>query len=124
VTIRTPEEIGRPRIAQPRVTQSLQRVVAYTTRTFYTWHFQDQPIPVALKIVMAFVYGCDQWAWIVAVAGFAYRYLLTADGPWRRYLTEAISPTTSSTRPRSWCSRTSSRGCAGRCWSRFRWSLC
>jgi len=41
---------------------------------------------------MAFVYGCDQWAWIVAAAGFAYRYLPTADGPWRRYLTEAIFP--------------------------------
>ena len=67
-------------------------IVAYTTRTSYTWHFQDQPIPLALKVVMAFVYGCDQWAWIVAAAGFAYRYLLTADGPWRRYLTEAIFP--------------------------------
>ncbi|MFI5032146.1 MAG: hypothetical protein ACHQPH_15730 [Reyranellales bacterium] len=67
-------------------------IVAYATRTSYTWHYQDMPIPVGLKVAMAFVYGCDQWVWIVAAAGFAYRYLLTADGPWRRYLTEAIFP--------------------------------
>jgi glucan biosynthesis protein C len=67
-------------------------VVAYTARTSYTWHFQDEPIPFALKVAMAFVYGCDQWAWIVAAAGFAFRYLTVADGPWRRHLTEAIFP--------------------------------
>ena len=67
-------------------------IVAYAMRTSYTWHYQHLPIPIDLKVVMAFVYGCDQWAWIVAAAGFAYRYLPTADGPWRRYLTEAIFP--------------------------------
>ena len=67
-------------------------IVAYAMRTSYTWHYQDMPIPVGLKVVMAFVYGCDQWAWIVAAAGFAYRHLLTAEGPWRRNLTEAIFP--------------------------------
>ena len=47
---------------------------------------------IGVKVVMAFVYGCDQWAWIVAAAGFAYRHLVTAEGRWRRTLTEAIFP--------------------------------
>jgi peptidoglycan/LPS O-acetylase OafA/YrhL len=67
-------------------------IVAYIAHTFYTWHYQHLPIPIGLKVVMAFVYGCDQWAWIVAAAGFAYRHLVTAEGRWRRYLTEAIFP--------------------------------
>lgn len=67
-------------------------VVAYIARTSYTWHYQHLPIPIELKVVMAFVYGCDQWAWIVVAAGFAYRYLVATDGPWRRTLTEAIFP--------------------------------
>ena len=67
-------------------------IAAYATRMSYTWHYQDIPIPIGLKVVMAFVYGFDQWAWIVAAAGFAYRHLATAEGPWRRYLTEAIFP--------------------------------
>lgn len=67
-------------------------IVAYAMRTSYIWHYQHLPIPLGLKVIMAFVYGCDQWAWIVAAAGFAYRHLVTADGPWRRYLTEAIFP--------------------------------
>lgn len=37
------------------------------------------------------VYGCYQWLAMVAVLGFARRYL-TADGPVRRYLTDAIFP--------------------------------
>ncbi|MBS0525576.1 MAG: acyltransferase family protein [Proteobacteria bacterium] len=67
-------------------------VVAYTARTSYTSHYQHLPIPIGLKVAMAFSYGCEQWAWIVAAAGFAYRHLLTAEGPWRRTLTEAIFP--------------------------------
>ena len=67
-------------------------IFAYIVRTSYAWHYQHLPIPFDLKVVMAFVYGCDQWTWIVAAAGFAYRHLLTAEGPWRRTLTEAIFP--------------------------------
>jgi hypothetical protein len=37
------------------------------------------------------VYGCYQWLAMVAVLGFARRHL-TADGPVRRYLTDAIFP--------------------------------
>jgi hypothetical protein len=37
------------------------------------------------------VYGCYQWLAMAAVLGFARRHL-TADGPVRRYLTDAIFP--------------------------------
>jgi hypothetical protein len=68
-------------------------VVCYVTRTAYTWHYhQGQPIPFELKLVMAFVYGFDQWTWVVAALGFAHRHLATRDGKWRRYLTEAVFP--------------------------------
>ena len=36
-------------------------------------------------------YGVQQWAAIVAAVGFAHRHL-NQDGPWRRYLTEAVFP--------------------------------
>ncbi|MBR0962429.1 acyltransferase family protein [Bradyrhizobium japonicum] len=38
------------------------------------------------------VYGCYQWIAMAAVLGFARRHLMTADGPVRRYLTDAIFP--------------------------------
>ncbi len=38
------------------------------------------------------VYGCYQWLAMVAVFGFARRWLPVADGPVRRYLTDAIFP--------------------------------
>lgn len=38
------------------------------------------------------VFGVDQWLCIAAAFGFAHRYLSEADGPVRRYLTEAIFP--------------------------------
>ena len=41
---------------------------------------------------MAFVYGFQQWAWIVVAFGFARLHLVNRDGPVRRYLTEAIFP--------------------------------
>ena len=43
-------------------------------------------------MAMAFVYGFDQWAWLVAAFGFASRWLSHRDGPARRYLTEAVFP--------------------------------
>jgi surface polysaccharide O-acyltransferase-like enzyme len=36
-------------------------------------------------------YGVMQWSVIVALVGFARRWI-TRDGPWRRYLTDAIFP--------------------------------
>jgi hypothetical protein len=44
-----------------------------------------------LKIYARFAYGCYQWFCIVAVLGFARRWL-TADTAARRYLTDAIFP--------------------------------
>ncbi|WP_049820138.1 acyltransferase family protein [Bradyrhizobium japonicum] len=45
----------------------------------------------ALKWAAASAYGCYQWLAIAAVLGFARRHL-AADGPARRYLTDAIFP--------------------------------
>ncbi|WP_341703283.1 acyltransferase [Ferrovibrio sp.] len=39
----------------------------------------------------AVVWGIDQWAWIVALLGFARRRL-DVDHPWRRYLADAVFP--------------------------------
>ena len=44
-----------------------------------------------LRWISGLAYGCYQWAAMVAVLGFARRHL-TADGPVRRYLTDAIFP--------------------------------
>lgn len=45
-----------------------------------------------LRTMGAAVYGLNQWLWILAVFGFARRYLVDRDGPVRRYLTDAIFP--------------------------------
>jgi hypothetical protein len=47
---------------------------------------------LALRTLGAMVYGFNQWLWILAVFGFAHRYLSRRDGPVRRYLTDAIFP--------------------------------
>jgi len=44
-----------------------------------------------LRWIAGSAYGCYQWVAMVAVLGFARRHL-TADGPVRRYLTDAIFP--------------------------------
>lgn len=45
----------------------------------------------ALKGSVSIAYGCYQWLALAAVLGFARRHF-TADGPIRRYLTDAIFP--------------------------------
>jgi hypothetical protein len=57
-------------------------------RYFYT---SGQPTPLALKIYGGIAYGCYQWFCIVAVLGFAQRWL-NRDSPARRYLTDAVFP--------------------------------
>lgn len=47
--------------------------------------------PPALRSFARIAYGCYQWLAMVAVLGFARRHF-TADGPARRYLTDAIFP--------------------------------
>lgn len=49
-----------------------------------------QPPGELRRIVGPFVYGLDQWCWIVAILGFARRHLSQRDGPARRYLVEAV----------------------------------
>jgi Acyltransferase family len=50
-----------------------------------------QPIPPVLKIYAGLAYGCYQWFCIVAVLGFARRWL-NRDSAARRYLTDAVFP--------------------------------
>jgi hypothetical protein len=54
----------------------------------YAGWFPRSPV---LRWFAGSAYGCYQWAAMVAVLGFARRHL-TADGPVRRYLTDAIFP--------------------------------
>jgi hypothetical protein len=51
----------------------------------------QQPMPLALKIYAGIAYGCYQWFCIVAVLGFARRWL-NRDSAARRYLTDAVFP--------------------------------
>ena len=48
--------------------------------------------PSALSTIAGLAYGCYQWLAMVVVLGFARRWLGAADGPARRYLTDAIFP--------------------------------
>ena len=54
----------------------------------YASWFPQSPV---LRWFAGSAYGCYQWLAMAAVLGFARRYL-TADGPARRYLTDAIFP--------------------------------
>jgi len=67
-------------------------IICYAIRATYTWHYRGQPIPIEVKVAMAFVYGFDQWSWIVAALGFAHRHLAHRSGVARQYLTEAVFP--------------------------------
>lgn len=49
-----------------------------------------QPPGELRRLVGPFVYGLDQWCWIVAILGFARRHLSRRDGPLRRYLVDAV----------------------------------
>ncbi|HEX8232243.1 MAG TPA: acyltransferase family protein [Caulobacteraceae bacterium] len=69
-------------------------IAAFALYGPYVWTFraEDATPPEDLRRLMRLVGGVDQWAWIAAALGFASRYLRRADGPVRRYLTEAIFP--------------------------------
>lgn len=64
---------------------------------FIAWYFgvfapEGAPTPPpGLRYLQRVVFALDQWAFIVAACGFARRHL-SADGPARRYLTDAIFP--------------------------------
>lgn len=49
-----------------------------------------QPPGDLRRLVGPFVYGLDQWCWIVVILGFARRHLARSDGPARRYLVDAV----------------------------------
>jgi peptidoglycan/LPS O-acetylase OafA/YrhL len=67
--------------------------LSYAAHTIYALHYQgDASIPLDIKVPLAFVYGFEQWGWIVVAMGFGHRHLAGRDGPVRRYLTEGIFP--------------------------------
>jgi len=49
-----------------------------------------QPPGDLRRLAGPFIYGLDQWCWIVAILGFARRHLSRRDGRARRYLVEAV----------------------------------
>ncbi len=51
---------------------------------------RSQPPGDLRRLVGPFVYGLDQWCWIVAILGFARRHLARSDRPARRYLVDAV----------------------------------
>lgn len=51
---------------------------------------RTQPPGDLRRLAGPFVYGLDQWCWIVAILGFARRHLARSDGPVRRYLVDAV----------------------------------
>lgn len=55
-----------------------------------TLWLRAQPQGEFQRLVRPFVYGLDQWCWIIAILGFARRHLSGRDGPARRYLVEAV----------------------------------
>jgi multisubunit Na+/H+ antiporter MnhB subunit len=56
------------------------------------WHqTPGVPASTALQVYGATAYGCYQWFCIVAVLGFAQRWL-NRESPARRYLTDAVFP--------------------------------
>jgi glucan biosynthesis protein C len=48
------------------------------------------PVGTPARIIWPLVYGLDQWCWIIAILGFARRWLAKRDGPVLRYLAGAV----------------------------------
>lgn len=67
-------------------------IVAYALYAGYDWTYHGHLAPPLVRAALHPVYAVDQWAWTVAVLGFAHRYLVARDGPIRQYLTDAIFP--------------------------------
>lgn len=63
----------------------------YVSSLVLRYYGPVQPLPLALWIYAGIAYGCYQWFCIVAVLGFARRWL-NRDSPARRYLTDAVFP--------------------------------
>lgn len=78
-----------PRIAQLRW-QSLRLAVAGWLFIVAGSRWFDVPDVVA-TLLNPLLVSVQQWCAIVAVLGFAFRHLVL-DGPWRRYLTQAVFP--------------------------------
>jgi hypothetical protein len=69
-------------------------LIAVAAYGFVAWYFQLRegvhlPPPEWLRMLQRVVYALDQWAWVVALCGFAHRHI-RRDSAARRYLTDAI----------------------------------
>jgi hypothetical protein len=51
---------------------------------------RELPVGTPLRIALPFAYGFDQWCWILAILGFARRWLRDRDGPLLRYAAGAV----------------------------------
>jgi peptidoglycan/LPS O-acetylase OafA/YrhL len=67
----------------------LALILAVTAFLAMLW-LRAQPPGELRRIAGPFVYGLDQWCWIVAILGFARRHFSHRDGPARRYLVDAV----------------------------------
>ncbi|QJR13766.1 acyltransferase family protein [Usitatibacter palustris] len=70
-------------------------LLAFATWGLLVWYFQLRSGPAVpdsgLRMAQRVVYGLNEWVWIVAICGFARRWI-KRDSPARRYLTDAIFP--------------------------------
>ncbi|CAD5254086.1 Acyltransferase family protein [Bosea sp. 62] len=82
---------ARSRVLAERTEQLrwLALVLAVAAIIAMLW-LRAQPPGELRRLAGPFVYGLDQWCWIVAILGFARRHLSRRDGPVRRYLVEAV----------------------------------
>ncbi|WP_232227496.1 acyltransferase family protein [Aerolutibacter daejeonensis] len=69
--------------------------LALASYVFIAWYFSrytdTNPPPDALRMVQRGIWGLDQWASIVAILGWARRWV-QGDGPVLRYLSSAVFP--------------------------------
>jgi peptidoglycan/LPS O-acetylase OafA/YrhL len=83
--------VARSQVVAERTEQLRWLALVLAVAAFITMLWLRAQPPLELRrLVGPFVYGLDQWCWIVAILGFARRHLSRRDGPARRYLVDAV----------------------------------
>jgi hypothetical protein len=77
------------RLRRPALALALITACLWSSYVF-AYAGDDVP-PISVRRAMRLVYGVDQWAWILAILGFAHMHLRTG-GPWLDYLTQGVFP--------------------------------
>ncbi|CAN7660129.1 acyltransferase family protein [Bosea sp. LjRoot90] len=82
---------ARSQVLAARTEQLRWLALALAVTAFFAmlW-LRSQPPGDLRRLAGPFIYGLDQWCWIVAILGFARRHLSRRDGPARRYLVAAV----------------------------------